>query len=94
MNNKAQKLSSIVQPKSGFPTIGVCATCDPRIDKASRDRAVNIIEMAADIIARAVTLPDKAPCPVVYSVVLVDGEKQADMVTKQFRQAGVKLNES
>lgn len=36
-------------------------------------------------------MPDKTPVPVVYSQVLVDGEKQADIVAEQFRKAGVNI---
>jgi hypothetical protein len=41
--------------------------CDPRIDKDSRTRASNIIQMVADTISGKVVLPDKTPVPVVYS---------------------------
>ena len=67
-------------------TFGVCATGDPRIDKASRDRAVNITEMVAGVIADGVKMPD---VNVVWSPVLIDGEKQADIVARQFAAAGV-----
>ena len=74
-----------------IPTIGVCATCDPRIDKKSRQRAINIIKIIADLISKKVVLPDKTPVNVVYSTVLVDGEKQADIVAKQFKDTGVNI---
>ncbi len=77
--------------KTQLPTIGVFATCDPRIDKASRERAVNIVKMAADVIAKGVVLPDKEHLPVVYSTVLVDGEPQADIVANQFKANGVNI---
>ncbi len=77
------------EPK--VPVIGVFATGDPRIDEASRKRCQNIVKMAADTISGAVLLPDKTAVPVVYSQVLVDGEKQADIVAEQFRQAGVDI---
>ncbi|MCD6359405.1 MAG: hypothetical protein J7M38_00990 [Armatimonadetes bacterium] len=73
------------------PVIGVCATCDPRIDQESRDRAVNIIEMSAGVLADRVKLPDGSPVPVVWSDVLVDGERQADIVARQFKDAGVNI---
>ena len=73
------------------PTVGVFATGDPRIDQASRDRAVNIVEMAANGIAAGVKMPDGTPVPVVYSPVLVDGEPQADVVARQFREQGVDI---
>lgn len=71
--------------------IGVFATCDPRIDKESRTRAGNIIRMVADGIASDVKLPDGSPVPVLYSDILVDGEEQADMVARQFKQNGVNI---
>lgn len=77
--------------KSHLPTLGVFATCDPRIDKDSRQRAINITEMTAEIIAGALVLPDKTPVPVVYSSILVDGEVQADMVANQFKSEGVNI---
>jgi len=77
------------EPK--IPVIGVFATSDPRIDDASRKRCQNIVKMAADTISGAVILPDKTAVPVVYSLVLIDGEKQADIVAEQFRKAGVDI---
>jgi L-fucose isomerase len=77
------------EPKK--PVIGVFATSDPRVDEASRTRCRNIVKMAADTISGAVVLPDKTPVPVVYSMTLVDGEKQADIVAEQFRKAGVDI---
>lgn len=88
---KAQKLA---QPKStapGAPVIGVCATCDPRIDEEARERARNIIAMTAEIVAKRVTMPDGEPVPVVYTDILLDGEKQADAVARQFKSAGVSI---
>ena len=89
--SKARRLPQDQKKKPQFPVIGVFATCDPRIDKASRDRAINIVEMTADIIAKEVVLPDKTPVPVVYSGVLVDGEPQADIVANQFKKEGVNI---
>ncbi len=77
------------EPK--VPVIGVFATSDPRIDESSRKRCQNIIKMTADTISGKVVLPDKKPVPVVYSTILVDGEKQADIVAEQFRKAGVDI---
>ncbi len=71
------------------PTIGVFATGDPRIDEESRTRAANIIGMTADLLADRVKLPDGSPVPVVYAPTLVDGEKQADQVARQFQAEGV-----
>jgi len=70
-------------------TFGVCATSDPRIDERSRRRCVNIVEMVAGVVARGVRMPDRRPASVVWSDVLIDGEKQADIVARQFRDASV-----
>lgn len=70
-------------------TFGVCATGDPRIDKASRERAVNIAEMVAGVVADGVKMPDGTDVNVVWSAVLIDGEKQADIVAREFAAAGV-----
>jgi len=71
------------------PAVGVFATCDPRIDEASRRRAANIVEMVATAVAEAVKSPSGEPVRVVYSPVLVNGERQADAVARQFRAEGV-----
>ena len=73
------------------PTIGVFATSDPRIDKTSRTRCQNIVEMVANTISGNVSLPDKTPVEIVYSTVLIDGEREADIVARQFREAGVDI---
>jgi len=70
-------------------TFGVCATSDPRIDKQSRQRCVNIVKMVASVVAGGVKMPDGRPASVVWSDVLIDGERQADIVARQFRAAGV-----
>ncbi|MHC4286149.1 MAG: hypothetical protein ACYSWZ_24725, partial [Planctomycetota bacterium] len=79
---EARHLPNIRKATPKVPVIGVFATSDPRIDKASRIRCQNIAKMAA---------PDKTPVPVVYSTVLIDGEAQADIVAQQFRKAGVDI---
>lgn len=84
-------LPAIRKAAPKLPVIGVFATSDPRIDKQSRTRCQNIAKMAAEVISGAVVLPDKAPVPVVYSAVLVDGEASADIVAQQFRKAGVDI---
>ena len=88
---KANCLLEIKKATPKTPVIGVFAPCDPRIDKASRTRAQNIIAMVADTISGQVVLPDKTPIPVVYSSVLVDSEAQADVAAQQFRRAGVDI---
>ena len=86
-NIKRLALSKTV--KSRVTTFGVCTLCDPRIDAASRERAGNIVEMVADIVGKNVKMPDGSPVNVVWSPVLIDGEKQADIVARQFTDAGV-----
>ncbi|MDI9585887.1 MAG: hypothetical protein QM473_16810 [Acidobacteriota bacterium] len=81
--------SQAADPKA--PCIGVWATSDPRIDAESRERCKNIIEMTANIIADRVKLPSGAPVRVVYSPILVDGEKEADMLARQFKAEGVDI---
>ncbi len=88
---QAKCLTNIRSARPKTPVIGVFSPCDPRIDKDSRKRAQNIIAMTADTIAGTVVLPDKTAVPVVYSDVLVDSEKQADIVAEQFRKAGVDI---
>ncbi|MBN1943495.1 MAG: hypothetical protein JW849_09415 [Phycisphaerae bacterium] len=85
----ARRLTASKQGKAKTVTFGVCATSDPRVDKPSRQRCANIVEMVANAVAGGVKLPDGSPVEVVYSTVLIDGEKQADIVAKQFRNAGV-----
>ncbi len=86
---QATKLKSLAKAEPKSVTFGVCATSDPRIDDESRQRCVNIVEMVAAVVADGVTMPDGQPVNVVYSDVLIDGEKQADIVANQFRDANV-----
>ncbi|MDH7600911.1 MAG: hypothetical protein QHI38_02050 [Armatimonadota bacterium] len=89
---KALALSeNVTKVEQNAPVIGVFVAGDPRIDAASRKRCQNIVRMAADILAERVKLPDGSPVKVVYAPILVDGEKQADIVAKQFQDAGVKV---
>ena len=85
----ARRLTSEMATAARPPTFGVFATCDPRIDEASRQRAVNIVAMAARVIADNVHTPDGSAVNVVYSPILVDGESQADIVARQFQEEGV-----
>jgi len=80
-----------VKNTSDIPAIGIFAPCDPRIDEESRKRVKNIIKMTADIIAERVKFVDSTPVKVVYSDVLIDGEKQADIVAKQFKDEKVEI---
>jgi len=86
-----KKLAAAGESAAKAPTFGVFATCDPRIDQASRERAVNIVEMTARVIADGVKMPDGTPARVVYTPVLVDGEPQADLVARQFQAEGVDI---
>ncbi len=85
----ACKLAPVTGPTTKAVTFGVCATSDPRIDEASRKRCVNIVEMVAKTVAKDVTMPCGAPVNVVWTDVLIDGEAQADIVARQFKDAGV-----
>ena len=83
---KALPMQEKACPKT--PTIGVCATGDPRVDAESRERCVNIVKMLAEHLAAEVKLPG-GDVDVVWSPVLIDGEPQADVVASQFKAAGV-----
>ncbi len=85
LSNAAEKF------ERNTPAIGVFVPGDPRIDADSRLRCRNIVEMAANVLAERVKLPDGSPARVVWSPILVDGEPQADLVAKQFQDAGVKV---
>lgn len=86
---KAKKLTPTTAKSSAF-TFGVFATGDPRIDAPSRERASNIVGIVAEAIAANVKMPDGAPVEVVWTPLLVDGEKQADIVARQFKEVGVR----
>ncbi len=88
---EAKLLSRDTRATTGKPVIGVFAPCDPRIDAASRERSTNIIKHAASQLAGKIQLPDGSAAEVVYSDVLVDAEAQADMVARQFKEAGVNI---
>ncbi len=88
---KAVRLGTENLPRARSPVIGVFAPCDPRIDEASRKRASNIIIDGAQTIAEKVNLVDGSPVRVVYSTTLIDGERQADIVARQFEAAGVNI---
>jgi len=86
---KARRLPASTKSAPKVPTFGVFAPSDPRIDAESRRRCVNIVQMTAETIAKALATPDGEPAQVVWTPVLVDGEKQADIVARQFAGAGV-----
>jgi len=88
---KAICLSRKIFSEVKNPVIGVFAPCDPRIDKDSRKRVQNIIQMTADVLAEKSKLVDGSSVNVVYSDVLIDGEKQSDIVARQFEQASVNI---
>ncbi|MCE5185885.1 MAG: hypothetical protein LLF76_07150 [Planctomycetaceae bacterium] len=90
-SSKAVRCNEIQKASPRVPVIGVFAPGDPRVDADSRIRAQNIVAMVADAISGKVVMPDKTAVPVVYSSVLIDGEKEADIVAQQFRQAGVSI---
>ena len=89
--SKAIALSDSTKYERNNPAIGVFVAGDPRIDAESRQRCVNICKMVADTLAERVKLPDGSPAKVVWAPTLVDGEPQADLVAKQFQDAGVKV---
>ena len=87
----AERLSKAVKKSTGLPTFGVFAVGDPRIDDDSRKRCANIVEMVADVVSKGVRMPDGTRPRVVYSATLVDAEPQADLVARQFKEAGVNV---
>ena len=87
--SKAIELSLPTNNDPDVVTFGICATADPRIDQASRDRTVNIIKRIADTISGRIVMPNGEAANIVYSTELIYGEKEADIVAKQFKEAGV-----
>ena len=86
---KAEKIGRGSANASMAPVVGVFATCDPRINAASRKRSQNIVSMVAEVIADRLRMPDGKSPRVVFSDILVDGEVQADQVARQFKSEGV-----
>jgi len=84
----AKRLEEVQGAGKGV-VFGVCGTGDPRIDAESRQRASNIVEIVANLVADKVRLPNGQPVEVVWTPLLIDGEKQADAVGRMFRAAGV-----
>jgi L-fucose isomerase len=89
--NKAICLGTENLPRTKESVIGVFAPGDFRIDADSRKRTQNIVKMTAEILAENLRLVDGTPVKVVYSDVLIDGEKQADLVARQFETIGVNI---
>jgi L-fucose isomerase len=86
---QATKLPDTLEGTPQTVTFGVCATGDPRIDQAARTRSANIVARLAGIIADKVQMPDGSPVQVVWTPLLIDGEKEADIIARQFKEAGV-----
>lgn len=88
---KAVKLKKEDNGKYKGPIIGVFSAGDPRIDEEARIRNINIIQKIANRLAGQIQLPDKTPVQVVYSDLLVDGERQADEVAEMFKKNHVDI---
>jgi len=82
-NNNGKISKSIV--------IGVCATCDPRVDEDSRARTQNIVEMIADHLQKNVYTPSDDNVRVVWTPILIYSETDADKVARQFKEEGVSI---
>jgi L-fucose isomerase len=75
--------------KPGAPTLGVFVPCDPRIDEASRQRAFNIGQMTAALLAKRLRLPDGTSPNLFTCSKLVDSEPAADTGAGEMLEAGV-----
>jgi len=71
--------------------IGVCATCDPRVDDDSRIRTRNILGMIADHLHSNVKVTTGEPVKVVWTPTLIESETDADIVARQFKGEGVNI---
>lgn len=71
------------------PVIGLFSAGDPRIDQSARERNIYIIKKVAESLTGKILLPDKTPAKVVFSDILIDGEKQADQVAARFKELHV-----
>ena len=80
----------IQQTAPANPTIGVFAPCDPRIDDAARQRAMNIAKSTAAIL-KAIKLPGGQAPNIIVADQPVQRESDADAVALAFKQAGVGL---
>ena len=79
------------EPATGSIVIGVCATCDPRVDEDSRVRTQNIVEMIANHLQENIKVPVSETVKVVWTPVLLYGETDADIIARQFKQEGVNI---
>jgi L-fucose isomerase len=82
-SNQSKAYTSVV--------IGVCATCDPRVDDESRVRTRNILGMIANHLQSQVKVPTGEPVKVVWTPTLIEGETNADEVARQFKGEGVNI---
>lgn len=90
--NQAIRISESAHSNSyNSVVIGVCATCDPRVDEDSRIRTRNIIEMIANHLQSIVKVPTGEPVKVVWTPSLIEGETDADIVARQFKGEGVNI---
>lgn len=90
--NQAVRLSEHFSEKSiSSICFGVCATCDPRVDNDARKRTQIIVEKIAKEIANTVNVPSEDDIKVVWTPILIDSEKEADEVAKQFKTEGVNI---
>ncbi|MBN2805409.1 MAG: hypothetical protein JXR22_02025 [Prolixibacteraceae bacterium] len=71
--------------------IGVCATCDPRVDDGSRNRTRNIVETIANHLQTSIKLPTGEAIRVVWSPSLIEAETDADLLARQFKHEGVNV---
>jgi L-fucose/D-arabinose isomerase len=72
------------------PVIGLYAPCDPRIDDAARERALNITAMTARILT-AIRLPGGGRPGIVVAERTVEREGDADATAYAFRRQGVSV---
>lgn len=90
--NTAKQLSETVHSNHrSSVTIGVCATCDPRVDQDARTRTINIVSKIANFLQSRVRVPLNETVQVVWSPILIDGEREADLVARQFKDEGVNV---
>lgn len=78
----------VQKKQAGTVTLGIFVPCDPRIDKASRQRAYNIGTMTARLLSGRLKLPDGRHPNVFYCPRLVDSETSADSAASELKQAG------